>query len=146
MNIFEAGAVPAEQQLKNVLERLGRKHEVLRTAIMHEGVQHYRQAIIRRRLGLKMADLSREQNPEKAVLALRERIMSEDFDLQRKPLFQITCARISENRCYLLAATHHIIVDGWCIGLYIKDFSNNKFRFPNRSVYKKSIAQAVLFL
>ncbi len=125
VSIFEMEGLLSEDQLRRALERLGEKHEVLRTAIIHKNVSIARQAIVDRRLGLAMTDLSGEKDPEAAVLHLREEILSHGFDLQNRPLFGLTCAKKDSAHCYLIVATHHIIVDGWCIQLYMGDL----FRF-----------------
>ncbi|MBQ9616106.1 MAG: AMP-binding protein, partial [Selenomonadaceae bacterium] len=52
---------------------------------------------------------------------LREEILADGFDLEKKPLFHLTCAKKDGESCYLLLAVHHIIVDGWCTHLYMGD-------------------------
>ena len=121
VSIYEIDAAPDRDQLERALLRLSRKHEVLRTAIIHEGVSIPRQAVIDRKLSLETVDLSAQKNPEEAVFGIRERILEKGFDLQRKPLFGIVCARKDEVHSYLVVAVHHIIVDGWCIRLYMGD-------------------------
>ena len=101
---------------------------MLRTAIIHEGVSIPRQAVIDRKLSLETVDLSAQKNPEEAVFGIRERILEKGFDLQRKPLFGIVCARKDEVHSYLVVAVHHIIVDGWCIRLYMGDLVRNRVR------------------
>ena len=122
VSAFELDVLPTDGMLRNALDRLAAKHEVLRTAIVYDGVRVPRQAIMERSLTLEMKDFSREKNPEEALAALREDILTHSFDLQRKPLIQFTCAKKDESSCYLVIAVHHIIVDGWCIGLYMNDF------------------------
>ncbi|MBQ1312492.1 MAG: amino acid adenylation domain-containing protein, partial [Blautia sp.] len=139
VDVFEVDGNPTEEMLRRALDRLGRKHEVLRTAIIHEGVTVPRQAIVDRKPGLRMIDLSTDAKAEEAgskeadageagskeadvmeaVMKIREEILRDGFDLQRKPLFSVTCVKAPEGRSYLLTAVHHIIVDGWCTGLYM---------------------------
>ncbi|MBQ7478041.1 MAG: hypothetical protein IJT01_03960, partial [Selenomonadaceae bacterium] len=121
VDIYEMDWVPEERQLRHALARLGKKHEVLRTAVIHEQVSVPRQAIIDRPLGLSMRDLSGEADPEAAVKRLREEILAGGFDLEKKPLFRLTCAKKGGESCYLLLAVHHIIVDGWCTHRYMGD-------------------------
>ncbi|MBR2853550.1 MAG: hypothetical protein IKE81_04405, partial [Clostridia bacterium] len=109
VDIFEMDWVPTEAQLRHVLDRMGAKHEVLRTSIVYKNVSVPRQAIIDRPLGLAMADLTAEADPEAAVKRLREEILTHGYDLQDKPLFGLTCAKVSDSRCYLVQAQHHII-------------------------------------
>ena len=123
VDIFEMDWVPTEAQLRHVLDRMGAKHEVLRTSIVYKNVSVPRQAIIDRPLGLAMADLTAEADPEAAVKRLREEILTHGYDLQDKPLFGLTCAKVSDSRCYLVQAQHHIITDGWCTALCMEDLT-----------------------
>ncbi|MBR3292432.1 MAG: amino acid adenylation domain-containing protein [Bacteroidales bacterium] len=134
VSIYELDCNPTEAQLRRVLERLARRHEVLRTAIIHDGVEQYRQAIVDRPLGMRMTDLSQEKNPEEAVKALRRDMLTHAFDLQRRPLMQVVCAKKGDGSCYLVIGVHHIIVDGWSLQLCLGDF----FRFLQEECQGKS--------
>ena len=122
VDIFEVDGNPSEEMLRRALDRLARKHEVLRTAIIHDGVSLPRQAIVDRKLGLHMINLSSGDDAKQAVMRIREDILRDGFDLQRKPLFSVTCVKPYEGHSYLLTAVHHIIIDGWCTGLYMGSF------------------------
>ena len=121
VSIYELNVVPSEDQLRRVLDRLGKKYEVLRTAFIHDNVSVYRQAITDRPIGLEMTDLRGEPHPEEVIQKLREEKLTNGFDLQMKPLMQVTCARKTDDSSYLMISIHHIIVDGWCIQLYMSD-------------------------
>ncbi|MBQ9616539.1 MAG: AMP-binding protein, partial [Selenomonadaceae bacterium] len=123
VDVYEMDWAPEESQLRRALARLGKQHEVLRTAVIHEGVSAPRQAIVDRPLGLSMVDLRGEAHPEAAVKRLRDEILSDGFDLEKKPLFSLTCAKKDGESCYLLLARHHIIEDGWCTHLYMEDLA-----------------------
>ncbi|SFW51679.1 non-ribosomal peptide synthetase [Selenomonas ruminantium] len=124
VDIYALNFLPTEKDLRLALDALAERHEVLRTAIIHEGVAVHRQAITDRKLGLSLVDISKEQDNFAAANRLREKMLHEGFDLQRKPLFQLVCAKTSENTACLITAVHHIIVDGWCVGTYLKDFEH----------------------
>ena len=122
VSIFELDILPTEEQLTAVIDRLTAKHEVLRTAFIYDGVNKQRQAIVDRRILPEMADLSGKPDPEKAVENLRFHILNDAFEMQRKPLFQVTCAKKDKDSCYIIMAIHHAIMDGWCMGIYTGDF------------------------
>ena len=77
--------------------------------------------------------------------------MDTAFDLQRKPLFQVTCAKKDSESAYLIVAIHHAIADGWCRGISLNDF----FRFlsgeiteirtpdsaPEKGKYEKAVRE-----
>ena len=124
VDIFEMDWVPTQTQLRHVLDRLGSKHEVLRTAILHKNVSVPRQAIIDRELGLAMVDFTSEADVKTALKRLREDILTHDFDLQDKPLFSLICAKDSNSHCYVILAQHHIITDGWCTAICMGDLTS----------------------
>ena len=130
VTIFELDVLPDEAQLAAALDRMATKHEVLRTSIIYDGVKKARQAIIRRKLVPHMVDVSDKPNPKKAAESLRRQILSNAFELQRKPLFQVTCAKKDAGSCYLIVAIHHAIEDGWCMGLCMNDL----FRFLSEEI------------
>ena len=122
VDIYALDFLPTEKELRMALDALAAKHEVLRTAIIYEGVAVPRQAITDRLPGLAMMDISKEQDTFAAASRIREKFLRDGFDLQRKPLFQVTCAKTSESSSCLITAIHHIIMDGWCVGTYLSDF------------------------
>ncbi len=46
------------------------------------------------------------------------------FDLTEGPLFKIALFKLNDNQNYLTITAHHIICDGWSIGILIQDLSN----------------------
>ena len=117
--------LPTEEQLRYALDQLGAKHEVLRTSIIYRGVEQYRQAIVNRPLELEMRDVTASENKDTAMVALYRAEQQRGFDMQDQSLFRIVCVKTSDTTSEILLAVHHIIVDGWCIGLYMSDLIAN---------------------
>src|ERR1019366_7325705 len=44
------------------------------------------------------------------------------FDLGQGPLFRLHLLRLSAEECLLLMVMHHIVTDGWSMGVMVKDF------------------------
>jgi NRPS condensation-like uncharacterized protein len=58
--------------------------------------------------------------------ALRERIIDEmrqPLSLERGPLSRVTLLRRGENDYALVASTHHIVHDGWSMGLLLGELA-----------------------
>ncbi len=121
VSTFSMDMLPTYNQLRYALDRLGAKHEVLRSALIYRGVEQYRQAIVDRPLGLEMVDVSNEADIEEAAHNIHLREQQRGFDMQNDPLFRIICVKTSDVSCKLILAVHHILVDGWCIGLFTAD-------------------------
>ena len=122
---FALDILPTEEQMRYTLDQLGAKHEVLRTSLIYRGVEQYRQAIVDRPLELEMRDVTASENKETAMVTLYRAEQQRGFDMQDQSLFRIVCVKTSDTTCEILLAVHHIIVDGWCIGLYMSDLIAN---------------------
>ena len=117
-------ALPDREQLTAAFGRLVAKNEVLRTAIVHEGVGEPMQAIVRDRPGcVTFEDVSAEADPEAAVRAIETREFERKVDLQRDPLFRMVVVKTAADACQVMFVYHHIIVDGWCTALFLRDFA-----------------------
>ena len=105
--------------LERSLSELLRRHEILRTtfhSIDGEPVQVIAEPQAQH---LEVIDLSDLPEPEREAEAQR---MAHDeaedpFDLSRGPLFRFRLVRLAEDEHILLLTMHHIISDGWSLGV-----------------------------
>jgi len=109
--------------LEQTFSEIIRRHEVLRTTFVStdgEPIQIISPALL---LSLPIIDLSelaeREREAEAQRLASYE--AQQPFDLSTGPLFRIQLLRLSEKEHILLCTMHHIISDGWSIGILIRE-------------------------
>ena len=114
--------LPTEDMLRRTLDYLGEKHEVLRTAILYDGVPQPCQAIVSRQLGLEMIDLTGESDINSAAARIHQELLHRPLSLTDDPLFRIICMKTGDNCCQLLVFMHHIITDGWCNPIIFRDF------------------------
>ena len=70
---------------------------------------------------LVVADWRALSEPERAAREAAER--ERGFDLSRAPLFRLLLVRLDERAWRLLWTHHHIILDGWSVGLVLRDVS-----------------------
>ncbi|MCE9667443.1 amino acid adenylation domain-containing protein [Myxococcus stipitatus] len=108
-----------EQSLSLVL----RRHEALRTTF-HEHGEHALQHIHPPApMELPLTDLSHlpEDSREATAkqLAMDEALHS--FDLRRGPLLRARLLRMAPEHHILLVTTHHIVSDGWSIGVLVRE-------------------------
>ncbi|HEY0293373.1 MAG TPA: condensation domain-containing protein [Hansschlegelia sp.] len=106
------------------LTALVARHEVLRTAFVEDDEGEAR-AFVRDARGFKLEalDLSGLALPERrAALAEAEAEQGRaPFDLSSAPLMRATLCRIGEDENDLLIALHHIVCDGWSMGVMAQD-------------------------
>ncbi|HEX7239949.1 MAG TPA: amino acid adenylation domain-containing protein, partial [Longimicrobiaceae bacterium] len=111
--------------LERALTELVRRHESLRTVLARvdgEPVQVIREPAPR---VLPVADLS--ALPAEARGREAHRLAVEDarrpFDLSRGPLLRAALARLADDDSLLLVNLHHVVSDGWSMGVLVREVS-----------------------
>jgi len=111
--------------LRRSIEEVVRRHEVLRTTfeerdgdpvqIIHDSVP----------LDIPLTDLSalseKEKEPRAREIARQDAL--KPFDLSKGPLFRIQLLKFAENDHLVLINMHHIITDGWSMGVLIHEIA-----------------------
>jgi hypothetical protein len=111
------------QVVRAVFNELASRHESLRTVFQMEDGQP--RQVIRERLDLAMGfeDLSGVDLAQQDV-QVRELISGEagkPFDLEEGPLVRIKLIKLGEREHVLQLTMHHIISDGWSMGVLVND-------------------------
>ncbi|HEU0076079.1 MAG TPA: condensation domain-containing protein, partial [Longimicrobiaceae bacterium] len=127
------------EALVRTLDRIVARHEVLRTTFRVQGGEpEQRIAPENSRLALVEHDLAgilplsaRTEwgggRGERPALAELERLMAQEaaapFDLERGPLIRGRLVRLAEDDHVLLLTMHHIVSDGWSVGVFVDELS-----------------------
>jgi len=109
--------------LEQCLGELARRHEILRTsfAMMNEeAVQVISQ---RARVDCSLIDVQAldERNRLHAAGRIARDYSAGPFDLNRLPLFRAILVRLCERRHLFVVVMHHIISDGWSMGILVAE-------------------------
>ncbi|MBD2772939.1 non-ribosomal peptide synthetase [Iningainema tapete] len=100
-----------------------RRHEILRTTFTVQNGQPMQVIAPSLTLPLKIVDLQDLPATEREACA--QRIVAEEFeyhfDLANGPLIKTTLLRLSPLEHWLLIPMHHIITDGWSIGIFLQE-------------------------
>ncbi|HEX8843166.1 MAG TPA: condensation domain-containing protein, partial [Pyrinomonadaceae bacterium] len=125
-NIFATEVFNEAVQISSLEESLSeivRRHEILRTTFVTVGGQPMQVVAPSLSLPLPVLDLSQMSEDEQAVEV--ERVSTEEserpFDLARGPLLRTTLLRLSERESLLLLTMHHIVSDGWSMGVFTNE-------------------------
>jgi len=114
--------VPA---LQRSLTEIARRHETLRTTFAEDGEVPYRVIAPAAELPLSVCDLTATLPNEREAAA--DRVIREEatkpFDLVCGPLFRGTLVRLSEREHILALTFHHIVADGWSLGVFTREFA-----------------------
>jgi hypothetical protein len=109
--------------LKQCLDEIVRRHEVLRTTftmIDDQPVQLVSDAVdiplVRHDLSTRAPD-----GREAEALALAQAFVRERFDLSTGPLFKACLVRLGEREHVAVLNMHHIVSDGWSMGVLLNE-------------------------
>ncbi|MFD1832035.1 non-ribosomal peptide synthase/polyketide synthase [Streptomyces desertarenae] len=111
--------------LRRALERLAARHDALRTTfttVDGQGVQRVGRDAV---LPLRTADLGAlpaDRRDEAAERLLTEEL-SRPYDLAEGPLTRALLVRRADGDHLLLLAQHHIVTDGWSVGVLVRDLA-----------------------
>ncbi len=109
--------------LETALSTVVNRHESLRTTFQMEGAQPVQVAGPENGLPLARIDLSQiDRDRREGEL---ERLASDEakrpFDLEKGPLVRATLVQMEPASFALLLTMHHIVCDGWSIGVFIRE-------------------------
>jgi amino acid adenylation domain-containing protein len=110
--------------LQSALDYILARHEALRTVfadvdgqpvqlIEPEGIS----------FSLEEADLSDEPDPEAPLRAAVEKEVTGHFNLEKGPLIRGQLLRLAPTEHVLVITMHHIVSDGWSIGVLLQELS-----------------------
>ncbi len=111
--------------LKRSLNEIARRHETLRTTFVVVDEQPVQVVAPAVNLALPVIDLrcllSSEREKEAARLANDE--AQRPFDLTRGPLVRTTLIQLAEQEFVFLLTMHHIVSDGWSMGIFWQELA-----------------------
>ena len=107
--------------LREALREILRRHESLRTTFAEQGGEPVQVVAEDAGVILPVIDLSGIPDAENEVRRLAEEDARTPFDLQAGPLVRGTLARLGADSHILLLDIHHIVADGWSMGVLVRE-------------------------
>src|SRR6266480_1408390 len=111
--------------LELAVNQIIRRHEILRTSFDLQNGQPVQVVAPSLPLPLPIADLSSLPAPNREAEA--RRLAAEEarrpFDLQRLPLLRTKLLRLSATEHVFVLTVHHIIFDGWSLGVFLRELA-----------------------
>ena len=147
--------------LKQSLNEIVRRHEVLRAAFVTEDERPKQIILTELTLDIPLLDLSQlsKDEQEAQVTQLATDDAQKPFDISKPPLLRASLVRLNPEEHIVLFTMHHIISDGWSIGVLIKEFvtlyhafsagkpsplDEISIQYPDFAVWQKSWLQGEL--
>lgn len=124
--------------MRHAVQKLVFRHEGLRATLLEDdsGLAIHPSMHVPVPL-IDISDLDAKEIPARLELLYREHL-SKDFDLHKGPLIRVSIVKTAENVCELVMAAHHLVIDGWSMGVMLNDLAeyykaachNDKFGEP----------------
>jgi amino acid adenylation domain-containing protein len=115
----------APAALAAAFQEIVRRHEALRTRFVDREGRPVQAVVEDAAVPLPLLDLTdlpaARREAEAARLARAEG--RRPFDLERGPLLRLALLRLASNEHLLLAVFHHIVSDGWSMGVFLRELS-----------------------
>ncbi|RKH77400.1 amino acid adenylation domain-containing protein, partial [Corallococcus sp. AB045] len=119
------------EALRRAFEALVTRHEALRTTFFEEEGQPFQRIHAPATWALPVEDLSglEESAREAETLRLAAHEARRSFHLVHGPLLRTALLRLAEETHVLLVTMHHIVSDGWSMGVLVKELATSYAAF-----------------
>ncbi len=110
--------------LETALKLLVEKYDILRTRFIHEKIQKPRQVVLKEtKPSFHFRDLTASPPPERreTIQDYKTADMDKGFNLSRDNLTRVALFKEDDRACTLIWSFHHIIMDGWCLGILFRE-------------------------
>ncbi|MBY8914129.1 amino acid adenylation domain-containing protein [Bacillus sp. YC2] len=144
--LLQIDGIPDRQMFEEAWNQTVQHHEMLRTLFRWKEVAKPIQIILKRHhTQAAYEDLS--ENCDLSLEKLKENLIHRDrqmpFDLQEVP-FRVTLYKTGQQSSWMLISFHHILMDGWSMGIVLKDWfeayqsltKGETAVFPNKPAYQ----------
>ena len=112
--------------LRRSLDTIVARHEVLRTSFLNDSGKPALSIAASTTVETPLFDLSRlpAQDRDQETRELANRETQRSFDLAQGPLLRAGLVRLGEEEHVLLLTMHHIISDGWSMGVFLRELTS----------------------
>jgi fengycin family lipopeptide synthetase D len=99
------------------------RYDILRSVFFHENLSKPQQLVFKsRKVKINFEDVSNQTESEKYIESFIENDKKNSFDLKRDILIRLSILKIRKEEYKIIWSFHHILMDGWCIGILMSDF------------------------
>ncbi|MBO9703698.1 MAG: amino acid adenylation domain-containing protein, partial [Sporocytophaga sp.] len=112
------------EALRNAFTALIDRHEILRTVFKENDQEEVRQFILSSAetgFNLEYKDFRQETQQQELIEKEVQSVFTRPFDLENGPMLRAEIYQTKTNQFVFAYAMHHIISDGWSMGIFIKE-------------------------
>ena len=115
------------RHIKIAFNELVRRHSMLRTVFNYKKLAKPVQVVLKfREMTFCEEDISHfptHEEKERFIEAFRKKDFKKGFDLSSELLMRVSIIKLAVNEYEMIWTHHHILMDGWCTGLLLKEFN-----------------------
>ncbi|NER96010.1 MAG: amino acid adenylation domain-containing protein, partial [Symploca sp. SIO1B1] len=125
--------------MQQVLQVLIERHTALRTRILPDG--QMQEILPSVSLELPIIDFSSFTGLAQThkLNAWIDETFRQPFELSQAPLFQVYLLKLAEQRHQLVFKTHHILIDGWSLGVIVKEMGSLYSAYCQNQLHKLQV-------
>ena len=112
--------------IEESMNQLIARHSVLRTIFDYEKIEKMVQVVVKNRaIDFQFEDIKTlcQQDQKRFIGAYKYEDKIKGFDLSKDVLLRVSVIQTKEDENVLIWSCHHILMDGWCMGILIREFS-----------------------
>lgn len=121
------------------------RYDILRTVFIYEKISSPRQVVLNKRhADLYFTDLTSLPEKEKSLSIEKYKLEDREkgFNLAKDILIRMAILKVSNNSYRLIWSFHHILIDGWCLGIILKElFQVYNFFKSNKPICLNKVVQ-----
>jgi amino acid adenylation domain-containing protein/non-ribosomal peptide synthase protein (TIGR01720 family)/FkbM family methyltransferase len=105
------------------LNVLLKRHDILRTVFIQTQEERLLQVVLKeRKIDLLYEDISKKENKNDYLVRFKQQDKKRSFDLSKDVLMRVSIFKTGNARHEFTWSFHHILIDGWCLGILISEF------------------------
>ncbi|HLP59542.1 MAG TPA: condensation domain-containing protein, partial [Candidatus Deferrimicrobium sp.] len=133
------------------LNELFKRHDILRTAFVYKDIERPVQVVLKESAidfyYEDISQISEQEEKEKVIREFKEKDRTRPFDLSNGMLMRVSILQAAASEYEFTWSSHHILMDGWCIGILNTEFfevytsylENRPYRLPGVKPYRTYI-------
>ncbi|AJH24202.1 peptide synthetase [Bacillus velezensis] len=123
--VFTISGKLDRERFQKSIDTVFERYDIFRTTFIHKNVAKPRQVVLKNRPSrVQFHDISHldEKAQDKYADRFRKEDKDKGFDLQSDPLMRVSILKKAPERYVCIWSHHHIVMDGWCFGIVMKEF------------------------
>ncbi|MER0465954.1 amino acid adenylation domain-containing protein, partial [Bacillus cabrialesii subsp. cabrialesii] len=124
------------QYFQNSINALVARHDIFRTIFISQNVSSPQQVVLRERnVIVQEKDITHlnEEKQSQFIEQWKEEDRAQGFQLQKDMLMRIALIQTGEGQYTCIWTFHHIMMDGWCLSIVLKEFLHIYASYVNES-------------